>query len=413
MENRKSEFRIIGEFEPQSSVLIGWPMVQYPKENKQFNTDAVSVELVKHLFGQVKILIYCYDNDVINRAKNNLLEANIEINEIDFLVYPSEFMYPRDFGAEIMVNGNGEKRLINFDFNLYGLFSDMPIPDKYKDFAKFHAGHIGITKTVETNLISEGGDREFNGQGIMLTIEETEVNKRNPLWNKDDIEKEFKDIFNLQKIIWLPQATFDDEHMFAGAIPDENNNFTAYRSASANGHIDEMCRFIGNNSILIAHITEEEAQKSTLAKLNKERLDKAYNVLTKATNIDGEHFNIIKMPVPEPIYVNIEPGDNIHTAFQTGYNVYNQKMIDGTDFPAGVMKVLPALSYCNFLICNNKVIAQKYYREGMKEEIKQKDAEALSVLKSIFMDKEVVTIDSIALNIYGGGIHCNTRNIPV
>jgi len=413
MENKKSDFRTVGEFEPQSSVLIGWPLVQYPKNNRQLNTDAVSVELVKHLCGQVRILIFCYNNDVINRSKHNLLEANIEINEIEFLVYPSEFMYPRDFGAEIMINDSGEKQLVNFDFNLYGLFSDMPIADKYKKFARFHAEHSGITKTVETKLISEGGDREFNGQGVMLTIEETEVNKRNPLWNKDDIEKEFKNIFNLQKIIWLPQAAFDDEHMFSGPIPDENNNFTAYRSASANGHIDEICRFVNENTILIAHITEEESQKSVLAKLNKDRLDKAYKVLTESANADGKYFNIIKIPVPEPIYLNIEPGDNIHKAFQTGYEVFNGKMIDGSIFPTGLMKVLPALSYCNFLICNNKVIAQKYYREGMKVEVKQKDAEALSVLKNIFPGKEVVTIDTIALNIYGGGIHCNTRNIPV
>lgn len=88
------------------------------------------------------------------------------------------------------------------------------------------------------------------------------------------------------------------------------------------------------------------------------------------------------------------------------------KLFDGSPFPTAPINVLPALSYCNFLIANGVVLAQKYYEEGMPEQIREKDEEALEVLKKAFTDRRIVQMNTLALNLYGGGIHCHTRNIP-
>lgn len=71
------------------------------------------------------------------------------------------------------------------------------------------------------------------------------------------------------------------------------------------------------------------------------------------------------------------------------------------------------MSYCNFLIVNNVVIAHKYYENGMSELIKKKDEEALRVLEEAFPNHKIIQINPLALNLYGGGIHCHTRNIPI
>ncbi|HHT7189402.1 TPA: agmatine deiminase family protein [Bacillus cereus] len=57
-------------------------------------------------------------------------------------------------------------------------------------------------------------------------------------------------------------------------------------------------------------------------------------------------------------------------------------------------------------------MAQKYYSDGLPLEVKNKDEKALKVLESVFPDRKVIAINTLALNSYGGGIHCNTRNIP-
>ena len=76
------------------------------------------------------------------------------------------------------------------------------------------------------------------------------------------------------------------------------------------------------------------------------------------------------------------------------------------------MKFLPALSYCNFLITNGLVLAQKYYQEGMPLSVKEKDEQAKRILEQCFPDRKVVQINTLALNLNGGGIHCFTRHVP-
>ena len=72
----------------------------------------------------------------------------------------------------------------------------------------------------------------------------------------------------------------------------------------------------------------------------------------------------------------------------------------------------PALSYINFLILNNIVIAQNYWEEGRPEYQREKDKQAVEILQKIFPDRKIVPFVSTALNIRGGGVHCATKNIP-
>lgn len=406
-------FKTVGEFEPQESVLLIWPLARYATSSKEYDIEAVTITIISLLLDHVEVIVSCYDESVKERAIQELQHHNIDSGKIQFMIFPSEFIHPRDFGAEILVNNEGERAVVDFNFDSYGIFpNNHPISKKMEEFDRVHAKLIAIEGLIFTRLTSEGGDREFNGNGILMTIEDTEVNKRNKGWTKEQVEEEFKRIFNLDKVIWLPYATYDDEDMHAGPIPDENGEFLAYRSASANGHIDEMCRFISRDTILIAHISTEEALQNPIHALNKERLDLAYTVLTKETDQNGNPFNIIRMPVPEPVYITVKEGDDVYENYQFPFDLLHGKLKDGSPFPKEKMKVLPAMSYCNFLITNNLVIAQKYYREGMPYIVKEKDETALNILKTVFPDRQVVAIDAIALNLCGGGIHCHTRNVP-
>ena len=57
----------------------------------------------------------------------------------------------------------------------------------------------------------------------------------------------------------------------------------------------------------------------------------------------------------------------------------------------------PALSYVNFLILNNIVIAQNYWEEGRPESIRERDKQALAVLQEVFPDRKIVPFVSTAL----------------
>lgn len=57
------------------------------------------------------------------------------------------------------------------------------------------------------------------------------------------------------------------------------------------------------------------------------------------------------------------------------------------------------------------VLGQRYYHEGMDPVIKEKDEQAERVLQECFPDRKVVMIDSFALNLMGGGVHCWTKDV--
>ncbi|SDY20389.1 agmatine deiminase [Evansella caseinilytica] len=297
---------------------------------------------------------------------------------------------------------------------MYGYCSEEDeISQLLSGFSKFHAESAGIKNTRYCDVISEGGDREFNGHHIMMAIKETEIDKRNPNKTIDEVEKELMEVFNLNQIIWIPECSYDDDHSYSGPIPSSDGSFHSFRAASANGHIDEICRFASEDTILIAHISDEEARNNKLLSLSKGRLDKAFDAVKTAKNFDGKPFNVLKMPVPEPIYIDITPQDDAYIHWREAREGMNGTLLDGTPFPPDTINVLPAMSYCNFLIANNVVVAQKYYEEGMSELIKAKDEAALKVLISAFPNHHIVQVNPLALNLYGGGIHCHTRNIPM
>ncbi|KAK8842422.1 hypothetical protein M9Y10_026005 [Tritrichomonas musculus] len=298
-----NNFRVPGEFEPQSSVLTTWPIDKWATPT--MDVDRVSTEIVSAIISEVEVIISSYDDDVENRAKESLQKAGINI--------------------------------------------------------------------------------------------EMETTKRNPGKTKEQIESEFRRLFSIQKVIW---------------IPDENGNFTAYRCASANGHIDEICRFVDGNTILVAAVTDEEASRSILHKIEKERLDAVFSVVSNEVNLKGEKFNVLKMPVPEPIYIDLNEDDKAFKLTWDDGGCATECLEDGSKYPKPPIHVLPAQSYCNFLICNRVVVAQKYFRDGMSPLVKEKDEEALRVLQEAFPNHKIIQIETLALNIYGGGIHCHTRNVP-
>lgn len=411
--NNKNEstFRYAGEFEKQKAVMLCWPKEAYSA--KEYNVHDVFVEVIKNLVYEVEVFVNCGVEGSITTCKETLSNAAVDIDRIQFTQFADTSYWARDYGADILIDDNGKMRLINFKFNLYGFADDKePTSLETAKIAPHQAIELGCFDIVNSDLISEGGDKEFNGNGILMTIEDTEVTKRNPEYSKQQVEDEFKRLFNLEKVIWIPHATFDDEDMLDGVL-DVVDGEPVYRSASANGHIDEMCRFVNKNTILLAEVSEEEAEKLNSAKITKERLDKAYEILKNATNINGEKFKIVRIPCPEPIYITAEPGDTIYDIWQWFRALEGNcdTLRDGSPFPSGKIKIQPALSYCNFLIINGIVLCQSYWKEGLPETIKEKDEQAKKVLEAIFPDRKVITINTTALNILGGGIHCITKNI--
>src|SRR5689334_13321922 len=87
---------------------------------------------------------------------------------------------------------------------------------------------------MKANFVSEGGDREFNGKGVMIACEAVEL-QRNPHMTREKIENGFKTIFHLNKVIWMKEGVADDTQAFRGKLPGG-----IFSAPATGGHVDEV-----------------------------------------------------------------------------------------------------------------------------------------------------------------------------
>ena len=195
-------------------------------------------------------------------------------------------------------------------------------------------------------MVLEGGAIDVNGMGSILLTEEcllSKIQQRNIGVNKRMYEKILSDFLNVKNYIWLKKGIKGDD---------------------THGHIDDISRFVDSNTIMTAIENDRKDENYRILKQN-------YNILKKAKNLDGKKFNIIKIPMPRPIFIQ-----NIR---------------------------VPA-SYLNFLICN-KIILLPLFNDT-------NDNKVISIFKKFFKSRKVIGVDCRKL-IWGfGAIHCMTLQEP-
>jgi N-carbamoylputrescine amidase len=132
------------------------------------------------------------------------------------------------------------------------------------------------------------------------------------------------------------------------------------------GHIDTLARFVPGDAIVYVKADDE-------ADIDYKELSLMEKELEELVSKSKRPLRLIPLPMPRPVYD------------EGGYR-------------------LPA-TYANFLIINGAVLMPTYNQPD-------KDEEALQILRSVFLDREVVGIDCSVLIRQHGSLHCVTMQYP-
>ena len=143
-------------------------------------------------------------------------------------------------------------------------------------------------------------------------------------------------------------------------------DYGAFAGDDTDSHIDTLARIAPNNSIIYAGCDDETDEHYM-------ELHKMEEQLKAFTSVNGELYKLCKLPFPKAIYD--EEGER-----------------------------LPA-TYANYLIVNGAVLVPTYNQL-------ENDEKALSVIKSVFPDRDVVGVDCNALIKQHGSLHCITMQFP-
>jgi agmatine deiminase len=387
-------YRFPAEWEPHRAIWMSWPTY----DNKQgYPVSAVTTRIVQALRGNVRVEMLVRDKAemaIARRAMGN--DSNVR-----FTFAPNSEIWTRDFGPIFLSDGKGNRIIADFGFNYWGYLEASSAESKREEATERVIARARQLPLRRSSLISEGGNREFNGKGTMMAVEYVEK-QRNPEWTRERMEAEFKRVFGVRKVIWLQRGAMEDDLTFEGPLPGN-----AYTVITTGGHVDNVARFVDSRTVLMPRITEEEAKASPIMFESRKRLRENLRILSGSRDQDGNPFRVVFMPAADPVFSTMKPGDSVYDFIKT------LEYPNGHKFPVGKsVKVVEAGSYMNFLITNGVVLTSRFWRPGLPPSVFSKDRESIRILQRLFPNRRIIALDTTAVNLGGGGIHCITQQEP-
>ncbi len=100
-------------------------------------------------------------------------------------------MWARDMGPVFVETNQNTLAIADFNFDAWG-YSDTLDPDtKLDEMYDVRIAELLNLPVISSTMISEGGNREVNGKGVLMTTESVEQG-RNPAMSKQEMELEYK-----------------------------------------------------------------------------------------------------------------------------------------------------------------------------------------------------------------------------
>ncbi|HVG27674.1 MAG TPA: agmatine deiminase family protein [Acidobacteriaceae bacterium] len=354
MSSPQPQFRMPAEWAPHAATWIAWPHNPEDWPNKFQPIPWVYCDIVRHLSRVEDVHILVNDLAAEKRARTMLLRQGANIARLHFHPWRTDRVWLRDSGPIFVKSQNADARLAITDwrFNAWAKYDNWQNDDLIPQHVANLYAMPSVQPTVtlpdgrEHRLVLEGGSIDTNGAGLLLTTEEcllSDVQQRNPGVSREGLEHAFAKHLGIEKVIWLNRGCAGDD---------------------THGHVDDITRFVGENTILTA-VEPNTADENHLPLA--ENLDR----LRSARNLRGESIDIKTLPMPEPVIFE------------------NQR--------------LPA-SYANFYIANGLVLVPTFNDPN--------DRVALNTIAACFPNRVVTGIHCTDF-IWGlGALHCMTQQEP-
>ena len=330
------------EWDCQDGILIAWPHAGTDWAYMLDEVTACYVEICKAILqDDERLLIVAPDGDDVRQA----LGSDVDWNRIDIAELPTNDTWVRDYGP-ITVWRDGGTRLADFTFNAWG----MKFAADCDNLVTQRLNGLGLFRMPVDNcrnLVLEGGSIETDGNGtVMTTTCCLTAPNRNDALTREQLEQVLLQRLGCVKMLWLDhgELTGDD----------------------TDGHIDTLARFAPGGVILYTGCDDPEDEHfGPLMKMEEQ--------LKQFTDVDGNHYHLLKLPLPEACYDEISR--------------------------------LPA-TYANFLVTNHQVLVPTYNQP-------EKDLAACQVIGEAFPGRRIIGIDCRALICQHGSLHCATMQLPV
>jgi agmatine deiminase len=449
------EWLFPGEYEGHQALWMLWPVY----ENKAgFPSTEPMIDMIRAMNGHVHVNLVVQDDDDEAAARSLLNATRTPLDHVHFFQIEHGDIWARDMGPQFTRGRSGNLRINDWNFNFWGYEEpDNELSTFEEPFDRTVASIIRVPTLdarsgprTGVRMIHEGGSVTHNGHGTMIAVESVVMQRNlgpkrfcggrapvtdfdqpntyapNPDWPacKALVENEYRRMLGVKKIIWIPTGVIEDTGTFRGAlathirVPRVNGieipHAGVYTMFGVNGHADEFIRFVTPDTVVLAQDSAPNTPARTpseklvhwFQERNHERLERVYDIISRATTESGEPIRVVRLPTPVANLDTVQAGDGAYDYF-AGYDRWE----DGSTFPE-VMLGVWAASYVNYVPTNNLVIVSKFWKPGRSPEIKKRDDEARAVLKELFPGREIAQVYTENINRGGGGMNCVTQQQP-
>jgi len=357
---KKDGYRMPGEFENHTGTWMLWPERTDNWRNGAKPAQQVFSNVAKAI-AQFEPVTMCVNPDQYENAKAMLADCDA----IRVVEMTSNDSWIRDCGPTFVVNGKGDVRAVDWNFNAWGgLYDGLYFPWDQDDLVASKVCEIErVTRYKPNHFVLEGGSIHVDGEGTLIVTESCLLSPgRNPELTKEQIEENLREYLNVEKIVWVKE----------GIDPDETN-----------GHIDDVACYVRPG--VVACIWTED-KNDPFYRIAHE----AYDLLSNTVDAKGRKLKVCKLDLPKhPVRITLEESKGVDA-------------VEGT-MPREEGYLCPG-SYTNFLIVNGGVIVPQYGDEN--------DALARSRIQEMFPDRKVVGVLTREVALGGGNIHCITQQQP-
>ena len=268
--------RIPAEWEPHGFVQLTWPH----KDSLWYEVEKVQecyTNIVKAILPHEPLLIVCRDRE---ETESDLRRCGLDsLDGIRFAESPINDTWARDHGAISVFGDNGEKCILDFVFNGWGLKFASDLDNQITRNIYGKGVFAQDVKYIDMRpYVLEGGSIDTDGAGTLMATSECLCSlNRNEYLSREEIEDRLKKAFGLKRILWL-------DH---GAIAGDDTD----------SHVDILARFLSEDTIAYTSCDDPNDENYSSLKAMEEQL-------RRFRTLDGRPYKLIPLPLPDALYLD-------------------------------------------------------------------------------------------------------------
>ncbi len=262
-----STFRMPAEWERHEGTWLAWPHEKSDWPGKFEPIAWVYSEIVKHLARVERVHILVNDAGSERKARRMLKKAHADSPAVDFFYCKTDRSWTRDFCPTFVRDEDDAVVIMDWKFNGWAKYENSQTDDAVPSQI---ASHLRL-RSVQPEIVLEGGSIDVNGAGWILTTEEcllSDVQARNPGMTREQYEDVFRRYLGVNRTIWLKRGIAGDD---------------------THGHVDDLARFVDPTTVVLA--VEHDPSDENFEPL-QENLE-----LLKSSDL-----RVVELPMPEPVY---------------------------------------------------------------------------------------------------------------